>query len=89
MNTMLNALKRPKKLSCKEMLSNQGMKTKRLAKIKKKKKRENHENLEVCSTQFTSHVPSLKSTTPTDWNWISKVMYYGCDLCQKKRRKFH
>lgn len=38
MNTMLNALKRPKKLSCKEMLSNQGMKTKRLAKIKKKKK---------------------------------------------------
>lgn len=61
MNTMLNALKRLEKLSCKEMLSNQGMKTKRLAKIKKK---ENHENLEACSTQFTSCVPSLKSTTP-------------------------
>lgn len=39
MSTMLNALERLEKLSCKEMLSNQGMKTKRLAKKKKKKRK--------------------------------------------------
>lgn len=59
MSTVLNALERLEKLSCKEMLSNQGMKTKRLA-----KKKENHENLEACSTQFTPHMHSLKSTAP-------------------------